>query len=455
MITSRCSGGSPRGRVTEKALLQVPRFNKALARTPNRIVLGWSEGGREILSPDQEWADCLGLGIDTAVVNGKRRSTLQFVGYEAKTNKNGYSRFRELAQWRLLTAGIGPHGVPADDAIEGKASEDRTVYLHSYFDRILQRSAVDLLTPLCEPLFPNGVHGYRPGRSHRSALLHGRRLIRRGYWYAAALDIRQFFPSVRLDQVVAVLATDLPELSRNLVRVLLWFLTVKVRRRPWHPDRRAGGPLAIPPPGGLLTGSVIAPLISNLVGAHCLDRPFQQEFGDRVVLLRYVDDLLLLGTKQSVVERAIAFVQRLLGDAGFAVHPEKGTRNPTTGAHEAIDVRRERLAHLGYEIHGGSVRLADDTLRAAIDALVQADPGTWDFATKARSLIDRLTFDPPSRMGFVERELGRRSRLHQYSFELIGRNVNRDFTPDAEPDGEDYAAVGAAGEEEMNREVAA
>lgn len=99
--------------------------------------------------------------------------------------------------------------------------------------------------------------------------------------------------------------------------------------------------------------------------------------------------------------------------------------------------------------------MADDTLRGAIDALVREDPGTGKFAAKARSLIERLAFDPPSRGAYVERELGRRSRLHLHSFELIWRSAKTDFTPDAEPDGEDYVAAGAAGEEEMKREVVA
>ena len=78
--------------------------------------------------------------------------------------------------------------------LKGSGNETRPIGIPTFEDKVLQRAVVMLLEPLYEPLFHEGSHGFRPGRSAHQALesLWQQTMATKGGW-VLDVDIRKFF----------------------------------------------------------------------------------------------------------------------------------------------------------------------------------------------------------------------------------------------------------------------
>lgn len=177
----------------------------------------------------------------------------------------------------------------------------RTLSIPCLIDRVAQTAAAMVLGRRLDPGFSDDSYGYRPGRTVETAITRVAVLRRAGFRWVIDGDIRAFFDSV----------PHRGALGELLART---------------GDRRIAGLIALwlrdtPAPGiGLPQGLPVSPLLANLV-LDPIDRAVARWPGCK--WLRYADDFLLLCRSRRDAERGLAGLDRLLGRAGLALHPDK------------------------------------------------------------------------------------------------------------------------------------
>jgi len=446
-------------RTTEKALFRRERFEMAVRGTPPRATKGWfderpllvspNEAPRRTYqpSPDDELAYLIGQPYRQVY----RRPTKHRSGYwESRftippmfATRRGplfsaaqcvlECTFGKYAQWHSATE--------PDPAVETVLSDGRTIFLFSYLYRLMQRMWLLTVTARADAIMHPLSHAYRPGRSHLTALDQARRLVAR-YPFAMVKDIEKFFENTLLRFVEIALREMCPWMSPGLRHLGLWFFRCAVLRRPWHPMRRAGRaePWS-PPKETLLTGSVTAPILANLVADYYLARPFEAAMNGEAVLIRVADDMLIMATSPTVAMRAVGVIDSLLRVPNLKLHPTKGTGEP-------VDVRHQPLEWLGKRLHGSRVRTPERVVREQADDLLAMDTGSPEFRRAAHAAKAELRLDPADRLEYLTRTLRRASRAHAAAFSQAGSGILRapraeDLYDFADASDAALAAVGA------------
>lgn len=172
-------------------------------------------------------------------------------------------------------------------------------------DRVLQRAALDVLTPRIDPIFLPASFGYRPGRSIKQAVERIVRARDGGMTWVVDADIQDCFASLDhalLDRFIEPLVRDTG--VRQLVQT--WIAA---------PYR---GRLA-PPKVGIPLGAVMSPLLCNIY-LHQLDRSLRRR---GLQLVRYADDFIVLSTSEAHAEEALRTTEKVLSGLRLEVHPAK------------------------------------------------------------------------------------------------------------------------------------
>ena len=199
---------------------------------------------------------------------------------------------------------------------KGSGSETRPIGIPTLEDKVLQRAVVMLLEPLYEPIFHEGSHGFRPGRSAHQALaqLRENTMATNGGWILD-VDVRKFFDT--LDHGC------LRELLRHRVRdgVLLrligkWLHAgVLEDGQIFHPDE------------GTPQGGVISPLLANIYLHYVLDewieRSVAPRLRGRVFLIRYADDFVLGFKCEADARLVLDWLPQRFSEYGLTIHPSK------------------------------------------------------------------------------------------------------------------------------------
>lgn len=370
------------------------RFDSALRKTRHSVVGEPIRDHRgEWPSPDREFAKELGLYVK----ENRRSSCVHCVSCSRPQFRMVVPPKRYGLVWFALRNKIdcsGPEGPSPDWAIQ-EISTKRTVFRHSFADRIIHRMFLGTLEPMVESVLTDAAHAYRPGRSRWTALLRARTYLRAGFRFVLPLDIRGFFTAIRVDLVRTLLGMEFPHACKAITETVLTYLQPLV----WFPDEVKLRRLP-----HLLTGSPLAPVVSNLVGHHFVDRPIRELLGNEVVLVRYADDILILARDPFRADQARDVVAALLGIADLDLHEENLVQDP-------IDVYETPVTWLGKILHGGQVRTPQ--LRRKVDDLMtHLGPSRLEkcFFSAANNLRNELTLDSASSRNYVLRELGRRCR---------------------------------------------
>ncbi len=209
-------------------------------------------------------------------------------------------------------------------AIPKRGGGQRLLSIPTVADRILQRALLNVLEPRFDRHFLVCSHGYRPGRSVRTALADILRFRDYGATWVFDGDIDDCFPSLDHALLREFLAQEI--LDHRILALIDGWLRVGIHRR--HPDR--GIPLGMP----------LSPLFCN-VYLHRLDRPLMQR---RWALVRYADDFIVCCRTREQAERAREVVADLLARLHLRLEPTK-TR---------ITSFREGFEFLGIHFHGRS-----------------------------------------------------------------------------------------------------
>ncbi len=177
-------------------------------------------------------------------------------------------------------------------------------------DRVVHAALKQVLEPILEPLFLPCSFGFRPGRSPAAALAEAVRLLTPAeggelpYAWAAHLDVANCFDTVDHRLLMAELHQQVSDADcLGLIEQVLLAGGATVRHWFWKRGR------------GLLQGSALSPLLCNLA-LHHLDEQLRDLAGTTrggTAVLRYADDLLVLGRDARLAEQAVAAARTALG----------------------------------------------------------------------------------------------------------------------------------------------
>jgi RNA-directed DNA polymerase len=183
-------------------------------------------------------------------------------------------------------------------------------------DKIVQRSAVEVLNAIYEEDFVGLSYGFRPGRSQHQALdalatgLHRRRVN----WVLDA-DIRGFFDTVDHGWLVKFVEHRIGD--KRVVRLIQKWLNAGVQHDgTWTPTET-----------GTVQGGSISPLLANLYLHYVfdlwVDRWRKRSGRGDVIVVRYADDFVVGFQHRSDAEQFQRELRERLAQFGLNLHDDK------------------------------------------------------------------------------------------------------------------------------------
>ena len=71
-------------------------------------------------------------------------------------------------------------------------------------DRVIQQGIVQVISPMCEPLFSEWSYGFRPNRSCEMAIRQLLVYLNEGYEWIVDIDLEKFFDNVPQDKLMSL-----------------------------------------------------------------------------------------------------------------------------------------------------------------------------------------------------------------------------------------------------------
>jgi RNA-directed DNA polymerase len=187
------------------------------------------------------------------------------------------------------------------------SSEKRPLGIPSVRDRVVQTALRNVIEPIFERDFAEHSYGFRPHRGCKDALRRVEQLLKQGYTWAVDADLKSYFdtiPHVGLMKKVALKISD-----GDLLALIGMYLKQPVED---------GGELW-EPGSGSPQGAVISPLLSNIY----LNELDQQMVRDKMEMVRYADDLVILCENEPEARRAMEALRVWSEANGLTLHPTK------------------------------------------------------------------------------------------------------------------------------------
>jgi RNA-directed DNA polymerase len=183
-------------------------------------------------------------------------------------------------------------------------------------DRVAQQAVRRILQPIFEEwVFLPCSHGFRPGRSTRTAVAEVEEYRKQGYRWVVDVDFKSYFDT--LDHEILMAKVKEVVTDGSVLRLIRSWLTAGVMSEGHLTYQATGTP----------QGGVISPLLANIY-LHTLDKALTSR-GYRVV--RYADDLVILCESANKAKNALGLLKQIAeGELKLTVHPTK-TRITTFG----------------------------------------------------------------------------------------------------------------------------
>jgi RNA-directed DNA polymerase len=198
----------------------------------------------------------------------------------------------------------------------------RLISAAPFADRVVHHALVNIIEPLFEATFIGDSYANRKGKGTHAALDRAQVWMRH-YPYALQCDIKQFFPSVDHELLLAVLARKLA-----CQRTLALCGHILAGGAHLHANERvpgyAGDDLfSALRPRGLPLGNLTSQFWANVL-LNEMDQFIKREL--RVVpYLRYVDDFVLFGSSKPELWAAKAAIVQRLSGLRLSMHPRRST----------------------------------------------------------------------------------------------------------------------------------
>jgi group II intron reverse transcriptase/maturase len=187
---------------------------------------------------------------------------------------------------------------------------ERVLGVAAVRDRVVQAAVKLVLEPVFEADFRPSSYGFRPKRSAHQALEVVRQAVNRGHTWVVDADIQAFFDEIDTDVLMRLVERRICD--RRLLKLL----------RQWQRAGALDGGDLVPTVQGISQGSVISPLLANVV-LHELDRLWEDRCGRLGQLVRYADDLVVLCRTERDAQEALRRVGLILSQLGLRLHPSK------------------------------------------------------------------------------------------------------------------------------------
>ena len=187
------------------------------------------------------------------------------------------------------------------------STKKRPLGIPTITDRVCQQAAHNVLSPVFEEYFHEGSHGFRKGRSTKTAAKRIVELRRKGYRVAVDIDIRNFFDMVD-HEILMKLVRKVVKDGRVLGLVRGW-LKAGVMEEGTVRYQTSGTP----------QGGVISPLLSNIYLT-----PLDNALGEAgYELVRYADDVLIMCRSNEEAQSALDCVKAVLRELKLELNEEK------------------------------------------------------------------------------------------------------------------------------------
>jgi RNA-directed DNA polymerase len=270
--------------------------------------------------------------------------------------------------------------------------QQRPLGIPTLEDKLVQRTAVDVLNAIYETDFLGFSYGFRPGRSPHQALdaLYAGLLTRKVNWVLDA-DIRGCYEAIDHGWLVKFVEHRIAD--RRVVRLIQKWLKAGVLedgKRTWREE-------------GTPQGASVSPLLANVYLHYVFDLWVQrwrktQAHGD-VIVVRFADDFIVGFQHRADAERFLAELRERFATFGLELHPEK-TRLLEFGPYAAERRRQagkgkpETFDFLGFTHICGRKRNGRFTVvRQTIRRRLQAKLG------EVKAELRRRLHDPISQVG--------------------------------------------------------
>ena len=168
-------------------------------------------------------------------------------------------------------------------------------------DRVIQQGIVQIINPMCEPLFSEWSYGFRPNRNCETAIRQLLAYLNEGYEWIVDIDLEKFFDNVPQDRLMSLVHDIIKDGdTESLIRK---YLKAGVMTPQGYEATNLGTP----------QGGNLSPLLSNIM-LNELDKELEER-GLRFT--RYADDSVIAVKSESSAKRVMRtvtdWIQRKLG----------------------------------------------------------------------------------------------------------------------------------------------
>ena len=202
-------------------------------------------------------------------------------------------------------------------------------------DKIVQRSAVEVLNAIYETDFLDFSFGYRPGKGQHNCLdsLYVGLFTRKVSWVLDA-DIRGFFDNLNHEWLIKFVEHRVKD--KRVIRLIQKWLKAGVMLDGRREETEEGVP----------QGGSISPLLANIYLHYVLDLWVQQRKHDRsrgeMIIVRWADDFVVGFEHRSQAEKFLGELKERMLKFELELHPEK-TRILEFGRFAANNRRKRGL----------------------------------------------------------------------------------------------------------------
>lgn len=226
--------------------------------------------------------------------------------FEKKLKSNLYKIWNRMSSGTYFPPPVKYVEIPKNDGKNGV----RKLGLPTVSDRIAQTVVKLYLEPLAEPEFHPDSYGYRPNKSALDAVTKTRERCWKYFW-VVDLDLRAFFDMLDHELVLTMVKKH-TDCKWILLYIERWLKAPVQLKEGILQERHRGSP----------QGSVVSPLISNIVMHHVFDKWMEEKF-PHIPFARYADD----GVAHCVTEKQSRYIKaeiaRRLEEHSLELHPEK------------------------------------------------------------------------------------------------------------------------------------
>jgi RNA-directed DNA polymerase len=204
----------------------------------------------------------------------------------------------------------------------------RKLGIPTVMDRVIQQAVVQVISPMCEPLFSEYSYGFRPGRSCEMAIRTLLQYLNEGYEWIVDIDLEKFFDNVPQDRLMSFVHNIINDGdTESLIRK---YLKAGVMTPQGYEETILGTP----------QGGNLSPLLSNIM-LNELDRELEAR---GLHFTRYADDCV-------IAVRSEASAKRVMRTVTDWIQGKLGLKVNMTKTHIT---RPQKLKYLGFGFYKDS-----------------------------------------------------------------------------------------------------